>query len=178
MAYNVFIGWISQNIFLKIIFCKFYKFEDRGHNSPTVLSHYITKYNNVQVIEMIHYSDRRSVSDRPKARGYPCAKGYNSSASLWLCEEQVRLRSGHPKVHFGTIVEGSGRGGGGGGVHQVVRAPWLYSKQTTQRSHTYQSACKDESIVFFKVGRGMRWRGMHLVQAEISWNPRGMPKKD
>ena len=61
-------------------------------------------------------SDRRSVSDRLKARGYPCAKGYNSSASQWLSGEQVRLCSGHPKVHFGTIVEGSWgwRGGGGG----------------------------------------------------------------
>ena len=41
------------------------------------------------------------------ARGYPCAKGCNSSASQWLCGEQVRLCSGHLKVHFGTIVEGS-----------------------------------------------------------------------
>ena len=50
------------------------------------------------------------------ARGYPCAKGYNSSASQWLSGEQVRLCPGHPKVHFGTIAEGSlGRGGGGGG---------------------------------------------------------------
>ena len=50
------------------------------------------------------------------ARGYPCAKGYNSSASQWLSGEQVRLCPGHPKVHFGTILEGSwgesGRGGG------------------------------------------------------------------
>ena len=60
-------------------------------------------------------SDRRSVSNRLKARGYPCAKGYNSSASQWLSGEQVRLCSGHPKVHFGTIVEGSLGGGGGGG---------------------------------------------------------------
>ena len=57
------------------------------------------------------------------ARRYPCAKGYNSSASQRLSGEQVRLCSGHPKVHFGTIVEGSwrgmggGGGGGGGGVH-------------------------------------------------------------
>ena len=58
-------------------------------------------------------SDRRSVSDRLKARVYPCAKGYNSSASQWLSGEQVRLCSGHPKVHFGTIVEGSGGRGGG-----------------------------------------------------------------
>ena len=28
---------------------------------------------------------------------------------------QVRMCSGHPKVHFGTIVEGSKGGGGGGG---------------------------------------------------------------
>ena len=61
-------------------------------------------------------SDRRSVSDWLKARGYPCAKGYNSSASQWLSGEQARLCSGHPKVHFGTIVEGSGGGGGGGGA--------------------------------------------------------------
>ena len=27
----------------------------------------------------------------------------------------MRLCSGHPKVHFGTIVEGSWGGGGGGG---------------------------------------------------------------
>ena len=30
-----------------------------------------------------------------------------------------QLYSGHPKVHFGTIVEGSWRGGGGGGVCTV-----------------------------------------------------------
>ena len=42
-----------------------------------------------------------------KARGYLCAKGCNSSASQWLSGEQVRLCSGHPKVHIGTIVEGS-----------------------------------------------------------------------
>ena len=60
-----------------------------------------------------------------KAREYPCAKGYNSNASQWLSGEQVRLCSGHPKVHFGTIVEGSwGEGGGlGGGVHG--RSPGL-----------------------------------------------------
>ena len=57
----------------------------------------------------------RSVSDRLKARGYPCAKGYNSSASQSLSGEQVRLCSGHPKVHFGTIVEGSGGWGQGVG---------------------------------------------------------------
>ena len=51
--------------------------------------------------------DLRSVSARVNARGYPCAKGCNSSASQWLSGEQVRLCSGHPKVHFGTIVEGS-----------------------------------------------------------------------
>ena len=62
-------------------------------------------------------SDRRAVSDRLKVRGYPCAKGYNSSASQWLSGEQVRLCSGHPKVRFGTIVEGSWEEwGGGGGV--------------------------------------------------------------
>ena len=62
-------------------------------------------------------NDLRSVSARVNARGYPCAKGCNSSASQWLSGEQVRLCSGHPKVHFGTIVEGSwGGGGGGGGV--------------------------------------------------------------
>ena len=27
----------------------------------------------------------------------------------------MRLCSGHPKIHFGTIVEGSWKGGGGGG---------------------------------------------------------------
>ena len=60
-------------------------------------------------------SDRRSVSDRLKARGCPRAKGYNSSASQWLSGEQVRLCLGHPKAHFETIAEGScGRGGGGG----------------------------------------------------------------
>ena len=58
-------------------------------------------------------SDLCSVSDWLKARGYPCAKGYNSSASQWLSGEQVRLCSGHPKVHFGTIVEGSWRVGRG-----------------------------------------------------------------
>ena len=31
--------------------------------------------------------------------------------------KQGRLCSGHPKVHFGTIAEGSWEGGGGGGVH-------------------------------------------------------------
>ena len=40
---------------------------------------------------------------------------YNSSASQWLSGEQVILCSGHPKVYFGTIVEGSC--GGWGGVH-------------------------------------------------------------
>ena len=35
--------------------------------------------------------------------------------SQWLSGEQVRLCSGHPKVHFGTIVEGSLAGGGEGG---------------------------------------------------------------
>ena len=58
------------------------------------------------------------------ARGYPCAKGCNSSASQWLSGEQVRLCLGHPKVHFGTIVEGSSGGGGGGGA-RVLRAPSL-----------------------------------------------------
>ena len=67
-------------------------------------------------------SDWRSVSDRLKTRGYPCAKGCNSSASQWLSGEQVRLCSGHPKVHFGTIVEGSW--GGGRGVHG--RSPGLH----------------------------------------------------
>ena len=52
-------------------------------------------------------SDLRSVSAQVNARGYPCTKGWNSSASQWLSGEQVRLCSGHPKVHFGTIVEGS-----------------------------------------------------------------------
>ena len=52
-------------------------------------------------------SDLRSISAQVNARGYPCAKGCNSSASQWLCGEQVRLCSGHLKVHFGTIVEGS-----------------------------------------------------------------------
>ena len=59
--------------------------------------------------------DAFRTSDRLKARGYPCAKGYNSSASQWLSGEQVRLCSGHPKVHFGTKLEGSSGGGGGGG---------------------------------------------------------------
>ena len=59
-------------------------------------------------------NDLRSVSDGLNSRGYFCAKGYNSSASQWLSWEQVRMCSGHPKVHFGTIVEGSwGRGGEG-----------------------------------------------------------------
>ena len=60
-------------------------------------------------------SDLRSVSARMNARGYPCAKGYNSSASQWLSGGKVKLCSGHPKVHFGTIVEGSWGVGGGGG---------------------------------------------------------------
>ena len=63
-------------------------------------------------------SDLRSVSDWLNARGYPCAKGSNSSASQSLSGEQVGLYSGHPKVHFGSIVEGSLRGGGGGGEVQ------------------------------------------------------------
>ena len=58
-------------------------------------------------------SDLRSVSARVNARRYPCAKGCNSSASQWLSGEQVRLYLGDPKVHFGTIVEGSWWGGGG-----------------------------------------------------------------
>ena len=41
-------------------------------------------------------------------------RAVNSSASQWLSREQERLCSGHPKVHFETILEGSG---GGGGVH-------------------------------------------------------------
>ena len=69
-------------------------------------------------------SDLRSVSARMNARGYPCANCCNSSASQWLSREQVRLCSGHPKVHFGTIVEGSWGGGRGGGVgaRWVLRA--------------------------------------------------------
>ena len=59
-------------------------------------------------------SDLRSVSDLLNARGSPCTKSYKSSASQWLSGEQVRLRSGHPKVQFGTIVEGSWKGGVGG----------------------------------------------------------------
>ena len=51
--------------------------------------------------------DLCSVNARVNTRGYPCAKGCNSSASQWLSGEQVRLCLGHPKVHFGTIVEGS-----------------------------------------------------------------------
>ena len=35
----------------------------------------------------------------------------------------MRLCSGHPKVHFGTIVEGSWGGEGGGGV--LGRSPGL-----------------------------------------------------
>ena len=65
-------------------------------------------------------SDPCSVSDWLNARGYPCTKGYNSSASQWLSEEEVRLCFGHPKVHFRTIVEGFlglGEVGGGGVVH-------------------------------------------------------------
>ena len=62
-------------------------------------------------------SDLRSVSARVNARGYPCAKRCNSSTSQWLSGKQVRLWLGHPKVHFGTIVEGSWGGGGGGGMH-------------------------------------------------------------
>ena len=67
-------------------------------------------------------SDLRSVSDWLNSRGYPFAKGYNSSASQWLSGEQVRLFLGHYKVHFGTLVEGTWGGmrgswttGGGGG---------------------------------------------------------------
>ena len=45
-------------------------------------------------------SDLPSVSDWLNARGYPCAKGYNSSASQRLSGEQVTLCSGHPRVHF------------------------------------------------------------------------------
>ena len=53
-----------------------------------------------------------AVSDWLNAGGFPSAKGYNCIASRWLSEEQVRLCSGHPKVHFGTTVEGSWRGRG------------------------------------------------------------------
>ena len=35
------------------------------------------------------------------------------AACQWLSREQVRLCSGQPKVHFGTIVEGSWEGGDG-----------------------------------------------------------------
>ena len=69
-------------------------------------------------------NDLCSVSARVNARGYPCAKGYNSSASQWLSREQVRLCSGHLKVHFGTIVEGSW---GVGGARWVFRALSLLS---------------------------------------------------
>ena len=62
-------------------------------------------------------SDLRSVRARVNTRGYPCAKSCNSSASQWLSGEQVRLCSGHPMVHFGTIVEGSL-----GGARWVLRA--------------------------------------------------------
>ena len=61
-------------------------------------------------------SNLRSVSDWLKAREYPCANGYNSSAPQGLSGEQVRLCSGHPRKHFGIIVEGSWEEGGGGGA--------------------------------------------------------------
>ena len=61
---------------------------------------------------------------RVNVREYPCAKGYNSSASRWLSGEQVKLCSGHPKVHFGTIVEGSWRGEG---VHGGSSGPSHYN---------------------------------------------------
>ena len=51
---------------------------------------------------------RPACSQRPtEGKRVPLRKGYNSSASQWLSGEQVRLCSGHPKVYFGTIVEGS-----------------------------------------------------------------------
>ena len=68
-------------------------------------------------------SSLRSVSAWVNARGYPCAKGYNSSASQWLSGEQVRLCPGHPKVHLGTIVAVSWRGVGVHGM--VLLAPSL-----------------------------------------------------
>ena len=57
----------------------------------------------------------RSVSDWLNARGYPCAKGDNSIASQWLSGEQMRLCSGHSKVHFVNIVVGFWKWEGGGG---------------------------------------------------------------
>ena len=88
-------------------------------------------------------SDLRSVRDRLKARGYPCAKGYNSSASQWLSGEQVRLCSGHPKVHFGTIVEGSW-GRGGGGVHgRSTGLPDYQSRQWLQQQQQNNSLYSD-----------------------------------
>ena len=80
-------------------------------------------------------SDLRSVSDWLNSRGYPCAKGYNSSASQWLSGEQVRLCLGYPKVFFGTIIEGSLGVGGAQGVLRVLSLSRLQSsmKRTFER---------------------------------------------
>ena len=85
------------------------------------------------------------------ARGYSCAKDCNSSESQWLSGEQVRLCSGHPKVHFGTIVEGSwgtggGGGGGGGGARWLLRAPSLIDLQPlSQCGSMYNSLSRSVS---------------------------------
>ena len=70
-------------------------------------------------------NELRSISDWLNAMRYPCAKSYNSSAFQWLSEEQVRMCSGHPKVHSGTIVVGSG-GWGWRGEQWVMLALSLY----------------------------------------------------
>ena len=85
------------------------------------LSHYVTKQQCTSDSNDALVTCAQSV---PRARGNPCAKGCNSSASQWLSGEQVRLCLGHPKVHFGTIV-GSFWGGGGGYARWVLRAPSL-----------------------------------------------------
>ena len=90
-------------------------------------------------------SDRGSVSDRLKARGYPCAKGYNSSASQWDSGEQMKLSSGHPTVHFGIIVEGSlgegvgrVRGGGGRGGRCTVGPPGSLTNVVEKSAYNVQ----------------------------------------
>ena len=96
-------------------------------------------------------SGLHSVSARVNARGYPCAKGCNSSASQWLSGEQVRLCSGHPKVHFGTIVEGSwGRVLGGSGLcHYMAmgdgngHSNWY---QNVELNHVYQAWKEEEEM--------------------------------
>ena len=64
--------------------------------------------------------------------------------------EQVRLCSGRPKVHFGTIVEGS-KGEGGRGAWWVLRALSLIFVSHWEASHCTACLTASTSMVRLKV---------------------------